>query len=271
MKKSLYWIGGIVAAGLLVGTGVRLIAHSGDPAPAGPSAAPASSTAPATSADAALVNSVPGVTARADSGSTVPGVSDGLVAAGTAPALGQDGPYQVGDHLQQNADAAKPYQASGKVVDGYREIAWESLIPKNWDAMAPFKGLKLDELDDNDPRATVALWKAKKYWKEAPIDKSLDGAAVRLPGFVVSLEREGAALKEFLLVPYFGACIHVPPPPANQIIYVKSSQAVKDIRTMDAVWISGTLKVEHADTGMGAAGYRMTAVKVEPYAAPANG
>jgi len=82
---------------------------------------------------------------------------------------------------------------------------------------------------------------------------------------VVSLEREGDALKEFLLVPYFGACIHVPPPPANQIIHVHSAKAVKDIRTMDAVWINGVLKVDHSDTLMGSAGYSMTSIKVEPY------
>jgi len=82
---------------------------------------------------------------------------------------------------------------------------------------------------------------------------------------VVSLEREGEALKEFLLVPYFGACIHVPPPPANQIIHVHSKQAVSNIRTMDAVWITGVLKVERSETMMGNAGYSMTSVKVEPY------
>ncbi|MBB5392026.1 MULTISPECIES: DUF3299 domain-containing protein [unclassified Herbaspirillum] len=255
--KTLYWIGGIAAAGLLIGTGVRLAAHSGNASPAPLAAA---TTIPPT-AGAPLAGAVPAVTARADAGSTVAGVG-----------AASGGQYQVGDHLKQSASVTdQPYQASGKVVGGYREIAWESLIPKDWDAMAPFKGLKLDQLDDNDPRAAAALWKAKKYWKDAPVDPSMEGAAVRLPGFVVSLDREGEALKEFLLVPYFGACIHVPPPPANQIIHVKSSKAVKNVRTMDAVWISGVVKVERSDSSMGAAGYSMTAVKVEPYTAPDNG
>ena len=254
--KSLYWIGGIAAAGLLIGTGVRLAAHSSDKPAATPAAAISTPQA-----GAPLAGAVPAVTARADAGSTVAGV-----------AAANNGQYQVGDHLKQSATVTdQPYKASGKVVDGYREIAWESLIPKDWDPMAPFKGLKLDQMDDNDPRADVALWKAKKYWKDAPVDTSMEGATVRLPGFVVSLDREGEALKEFLLVPYFGACIHVPPPPANQIIHVRSSKAVKNVRTMDAVWISGVLKVERSDSSMGAAGYSMTAVKVEPYTAPDNG
>lgn len=254
--KSLYWIGGIAIAGLLVGTGVRLVAHSGDDKTAAP-AAELGANAPA---GAPLAGAVPAVTARADTGSTVDGV-----------AAASSGQYQVGDHLKQSVtDADQPYKASGKTVNGFQEIAWESLIPKDWDAMAPFKGLKLDQMDDNDPRADAALWKAKKYWKQAPVDASMEGRSVRLPGFVVSLDREGEALKEFLLVPYFGACIHVPPPPANQIIHVKSAKAVKDVRTMDAVWISGVIKVERSDSSMGASGYSMTAVKVEPYTAPDN-
>ena len=237
--KTLYWIGGIVVAGLWAGLGVRLLSQVN--AHAAPAAAPAAvSAAPATSA--ALAGAVPAVTARADAGSTVPGVADA-----------SNGPYKVGDQLQQSAAVTeKPYQASGKMVNGFQEIAWESLIPKDWDPMAPFKGLKLDQMTDDDPRADAALWKAKKYWKDAPVD----------------LDREGEALKEFLLVPYFGACIHVPPPPANQIIHVKSAKAVKNVRTMDAVWISGVLKVERSDSSMGASSYSMKAVSVEPYSAP---
>nr|WP_198982138.1 DUF3299 domain-containing protein [Herbaspirillum sp. ASV7] len=257
--KSLYWIGGIVAAGLLVGSGVRLMAHHAEAqaAPAPTTPAPQASLPPG----APLAGAVPGVSARADAGSTVPGV-----------AAASSGQYQVGDHLQQSAAVTdKPYQASGKMVNGYQEIAWESLIPKDWDPMAPFKGLKLDQLTDDDPRADAALWKAKKYWKDAPVDASIEGKPVRLPGFVVSLDREGEALKEFLLVPYFGACIHVPPPPANQIIHVRSTKAIKNVRTMDAVWISGVIKVERSDSSMGASSYSMKAVSVEPYQAPDNG
>lgn len=229
--KSITWIGGIVAAGLLVGYSVHLAAtpNASKAAPAAEAAAPAAATAAA------------------------------------AP-YSDNAQYKVGDHLQQAPDLQKtPYKPSGKNEGGFREIAWESLMPKDWDAMAPFKGLKLDKMEDGDPRAMEALWKAKKYWKNAPVDPAMNGAAIRIPGFVVSLEREGEALKEFLLVPYFGACIHVPPPPANQIIHVHSSKPVKNTRTMDAVWISGVLKIERSDTMMGSAGYSMTSVKVEPY------
>ena len=56
-------------------------------------------------------------------------------------------------------------------------------------------------------------------------NKSLDGATVRLPGFIIPLDaRRDGVLDEFLLVPYFGACIHVPPPPPNQLVYVRMAR-----------------------------------------------
>ena len=96
----------------------------------------------------------------------------------------------------------------------------------------------------------------------------MDGASVRIPGYLVPLEENKAGLKEFLLVPYFGACIHTPPPPANQIIHVKTDKPAKGFRSMDTVWISGTLKTLRSDSYMGASGYRMDAVVVEPYVEP---
>jgi hypothetical protein len=88
---------------------------------------------------------------------------------------------------------------------------------------------------------------------------------VRLPGYVVPLEEVKGELKEFLLVPYFGACIHSPPPPANQIVHVVSSTPLKGWRTMDAVWVNGTLNAARGDTAMGASGYRIADPVVERY------
>ncbi len=147
----------------------------------------------------------------------------------------------------------------------YREIDWQALLPKGWDPMAPFKGLQLQEMEDGDPRAQAALEKARQFWRDAPIETALDGEAVRLPGFVVSLDGEGEAIREFLLVPYFGACIHVPPPPSNQVVHVRAAKPLEGLRTMDTVWISGVMRVERAETMMGDAGYAMHDARLEPY------
>jgi hypothetical protein len=181
--------------------------------------------------------------------------ANAVTVAAQTPAASQ---YKVGDRLAEPA-------ARAAVKSPYRQILWDALMPADWDPMLPFKGLKLDKMQDGDPRAQQALWKAKKYWSEAPTNPKIDNVAVKIPGFVVSLEREGDALTEFLVVPYYGGCIHVPPPPLNQIIHVHSDKPIEGIRTMDAVWISGTLKIGTSETMMGVAGYNMLAQNVERY------
>ena len=110
------------------------------------------------------------------------------------------------------------------------------------------------------------LDRLREAWRSAPVQSSLKGARIRIAGFVVPIERQGDRVTEFLLVPYFGACIHVPPPPANQIIYVIPSRPLNDVQTMDAFWVSGTLDLAYADSPpWGASGYRMKADIVTPY------
>ncbi len=96
--------------------------------------------------------------------------------------------------------------------------------------------------------------------------KKLDGKLVRLPGFVVPLDdfqEEGA---EFLLVPYYGACVHTPPPPPNQIVMVEMSgrKSIK-LNLFDAVWMSGRLKISSIESPYGTVGYQLEGMKVEPY------
>lgn len=98
--------------------------------------------------------------------------------------------------------------------------------------------------------------------------KKLDGKLVRIPGFVVPLDdfqEEGA---EFLLVPYYGACVHTPPPPPNQIVMVEMTgkKAIK-LNLFDAVWMSGRLKINSVESPYGTVGYQLEGLKVEPYSA----
>ena len=68
-------------------------------------------------------------------------------------------------------------------------------------------------------------------------------------------------------LPYFGACIHTPPPPANQIVWVVPAKPAAGFHSMDTVWVSGTLRGNRSDSPMGASGYRLDAVLVEAYKA----
>ena len=164
--------------------------------------------------------------------------------------------YHVGDRL--TPPAAAP-------AGGYKEIGWDALIPAGWDPMKAFKKLDFSKLKDSDPRAMEAMDKLKQAWNSAPVETKMNGARVRIPGFVVPMGTDLDHVKEFLLVPYFGACIHVPPPPANQMIYVFPKRPLKNAQIMGAVWVSGTLETTVAATAFGDAGYRMKAELVEPY------
>ncbi len=88
----------------------------------------------------------------------------------------------------------------------------------------------------------------------------------RIPGFVVPLKTtEDMEILEFFLVPYYGACIHVPPPPPNQIIHVKYREGFKLEALYDPVWIEGTLVIERTENVMGTSSYSIVAESVEPY------
>jgi uncharacterized protein len=162
---------------------------------------------------------------------------------------------------------APPDAAAAKAValQAFREITWDELVPKDWDPFKDLKDLKLAGLSDSDPRAAAMLKRMREVWDSAPVNEAMNEQTVRLPGYLVPLDDAKAGLKEFLLVPYFGACIHTPPPPSNQIVHVLPRAAAKGFRSMDAVWVSGTLKTQRADTVMGTSGYRLDAVAVEPY------
>lgn len=94
----------------------------------------------------------------------------------------------------------------------------------------------------------------------------LNGARVRVPGFMVPLEDWEQRVTEFILVPFFGACIHVPPPPPNQMAHVLMSGRRKvEVNLWDPVWVVGTLKIENVDSPYGVVGYQLNAERLVPY------
>ncbi|MFV0576379.1 MAG: DUF3299 domain-containing protein [Vibrio sp.] len=104
--------------------------------------------------------------------------------------------------------------------------------------------------------------------KQNPIGHTrpeLNNSFVKIPGFVIPLEGDENTITEFLLVPYFGACIHVPPPPPNQIIYVKFPKGAPVQELWDVVYVIGTLKTEVLAHDLAETGYSLDGVKIEEY------
>ncbi|WP_275096353.1 DUF3299 domain-containing protein [Sedimenticola hydrogenitrophicus] len=147
------------------------------------------------------------------------------------------------------------------------ELEWDNMIPDDYrpdKIMSQFGDIQ--ELEDDDPRAQQVLKELEAAWSEAPVVESLDGKRIKLPGFVVPLEGDGKNLSEFLLVPYYGACIHVPPPPANQTVYVKVPKADAQIRNaFDTVWVTGVMSAKPITSDLATAGYQIEAEEITPY------
>jgi len=77
------------------------------------------------------------------------------------------------------------------------------------------------------------------------VNDTLDGKVVRMPGYALALEYDAnRKIQEFLLVPWVGACIHTPPPPPNQIVYVKAKKGFKTNSRFEPVWIEGTMQIK---------------------------
>ena len=105
------------------------------------------------------------------------------------------------------------------------------------------------------------------------VDDGLDGQLVRIPGYALPLEFAGIAVKEFLLVPYFGACIHVPPPPLNQMVFVTLDEPYVVNELFAPVWITGRMSVERSTKSLSyvdgqaslVTGYTLAGSGIEPY------
>lgn len=152
-----------------------------------------------------------------------------------------------------------------------REIKWDDLMPEDWRPFDPYTDLdesQLDQLYEGSPLEQKLMQEYIEAKSSAPVVVALDGERVRIPGYVVPLDFSGTELSEFLLVPYFGACIHVPPPPSNQIIYVKSENPFKSDGVFTPVWVTGTLTTQAHLNDVGDAGYTIQATKVELYKLP---
>ncbi len=140
------------------------------------------------------------------------------------------------------------------------ELDWKELLPSGerarFTAVAPPP--VHDYRGEGGPPAVQTL--------DFNVNKALDGATVRLPGFIVPLEAlKSGGLSDFLLVPYFGSCIHVPPPPPNQLVYVHTIKRAAIASIYDAYWITGKLHLQTKTTRLGSAAYELSADKIEVY------
>ena len=148
------------------------------------------------------------------------------------------------------------------------DLDWEDLVPNDYVFENPLDSLSDEEyeaLTDDSEKAQELMNEIRQLMDFAPVVEDLNGKTVRLSGYAVPLDFEAQQVKEFLLVPYFGACIHVPPPPGNQTVYVKSDQGLEMEGLWDPVSVTGTLQTVHTNSELAASGYTISADEVGPY------
>ncbi len=131
------------------------------------------------------------------------------------------------------------------------EVYWEDLVPEGFNELAA-------PAVNHDGTMT-------QLQPDAPVVEKYDGKRVKIPGFVVPLEGTAELTTEFLLVPYFGACIHVPPPSSNQIVHVKFEKGIAIDDLYDAIWVTGTLSTAGWKGDIASVGYSLTGESVGPF------
>lgn len=124
----------------------------------------------------------------------------------------------------------------------FRQIGWDDLIPKG----VPYGEIigpgQIDE-----------------------VNTALDGKQVKLPGYIIPFDVTAAGVTGFMLVPYVGACIHTPPPPPNQLVFVTTQTPWPNESLWDPVWVSGRLSAKALSTQIAEVGYQLVAEKIEVY------
>lgn len=92
-----------------------------------------------------------------------------------------------------------------------------------------------------------------------------NGQTIRLPGYIVPLEYDGDGVTTFLLVPFVGACVHVPPPPANQLVLVTTEKPYRTEGLFEAVNVTGMFGTASTSTQLAEIGYALSADQIEPF------
>ncbi|MBN6101475.1 DUF3299 domain-containing protein [Xanthomonas sp. CFBP 8703] len=166
----------------------------------------------------------------------------------------------------QQAPAAQPAPVADAPIDpplgesdadGYRELDWTAMLPP-----VDLQALENTGEPQVDHSGNHAMPQTGTYHTVAAVL----ARKVRLPGYVVPLDSDDAGrVREFLFVPYYGACIHVPPPPPNQIVHVRLDTPIDPPDMYSPFYLSGQLRAETLHGELAGTAYTMEQARLHPY------
>lgn len=164
------------------------------------------------------------------------------------------------------ADAEPTAQADAPAVEPEAEDRPPPVSPGgeiDWLALMPADELKALEEMANAPMSHFGSGPAMSFTSERVVE-AMNGVEGKLGGYIVPLNVDGKGrMIDMFLVPYFGACIHMPPPPPNQIVYIKPKEPMPMTEIWDAYWVHGTLRTRREQNRIAVAAYSMDAERFE--------
>ena len=184
---------------------------------------------------------------------------------------------QVGDKIPEprtssnraNADRLAEAEAKAKELEarGVREIGWEELLPEGEEErLAQLYQQQMAMLYSGGPIAEGSAADQMIQIGTFNTVKELNQTKIRIPGYTVPFEfGANAEIKEFLLVPYYGACLHAPPPPPNQTVFAIAEEPIRLRDLSQAVWLEGTLFTQTQESELADAAYTIRIDRIETY------
>lgn len=151
----------------------------------------------------------------------------------------------------------------------YEEVDWVALMPEDDLSALLNRPEILNDIADGSAADSIDDFASKQLEDEQAqryqqalvstrVIDEFDGKAIRIPGFIVPLEQnEEQKATAFFVVPYFGACLHMPPPPPNQILYVEYKEGVAVENLYDPYWFEGTVKIDNHESALGTSAYSL--------------
>lgn len=149
--------------------------------------------------------------------------------------------------------------AAGWARDDVVELSWDDLVPDGG------FGILMNSLHEMGIVEHGKLTTGFEQPAAHAVTDAYNGMTVRIPGYVVPLDFEATGLTAFILVPYIGACIHVPPPPANQLVLVTTEVPYEYDGFYDPVYVTGMFGTAATGTELALIGYALSADRIEPY------
>ena len=195
----------------------------------------------------------------------------------TVSAASNSNEPQIGDRIpdpepsdnleNSNRLAEAGAEANDAAARGLREIGWEELLPEGEEErLAQLYQQQMAMLYSGGPIAEGSAADQMIQIGTFNTVPELNETKVRIPGYTVPFEfGANAEIKEFLLVPYYGACLHAPPPPPNQTVFVIAEESVRLRDLAQAVWIEGTLFTQTQESELADAAYTIRGDRIEKY------